>query len=171
MEKCTTIIQYNQKLKEIPPLYYINLDRRPDRNDNIKIISDIMEITPHRVKATDYQTYNLDELVITSPSRLKPQELACTISHLRAIQHWYNTSDSETALICEDDLSIESVVLWPFTWKEFEKTLPNYWDIVQLCIIYDPRYQMTINLHRRSMFDYSATCYLIKRSYAKKLLS
>ena len=158
------------KLNGLPPLYYINLDRCADRRAYMESMLASAGISGTRIQATD-GTQPLHHLVHAMPSRLTPNELACTISHLRAIQTWLTTSNSDCALICEDDLSLETVESWPFTWKDLVASLPYYWDIVQLCIIYLPNQEIIVNLHSRTVYDFSATCYLIKRSYAERLMT
>lgn len=114
---------------------------------------------------------SLASLVDALPADLTSNELACTISHLRAIQHWLETSRSEIAMICEDDISFDAVKKWNFSWGDVMSSLPYYWDALQCCIIYHPEKEKIISLHHRTPYDFSAACYLIKRSYAEKLMS
>ena len=46
-------------------------------------------------------------------------EIGCTTSHLKALNHWLNTSDSPYAVIMEDDCNLDTVHFWNFTWKDF----------------------------------------------------
>jgi len=157
----------------LPPLYYINLDRRVDRRQHMETMLSSAGIEGTRISATD-GSQPLGDL-IDMPNgfsiRLTPNEMACTISHLRAIHTWLTTSDSDCALICEDDLSFETVEHWPFTWTDLTDSLPYYWEIIQLSIIYLPGQEMIVNLHPRTVYDFGAACYLIKRSYAERLMS
>jgi GR25 family glycosyltransferase involved in LPS biosynthesis len=43
-------------------------------------------------------------------------EIGCVTSHLKAIKHWYETSDSPYAIIMEDDCNLDLVKYWNFTW-------------------------------------------------------
>jgi len=162
-----------EKLENLPPVYYINLDHRVDKRAHMErnVVS-----SPHvkstRVSATDGRVDNTALMYQgVVPPRLKPTEVACTLSHLRAIREWLTTSDTETVLICEDDVSLETVDSWPFTWSEVVNKLPYYWDVFQCCITYHPLHPATISLHMHQTTDFSDVCYLIRRSYAEKLMS
>lgn len=157
-------------LEHLPPIYYINLDRCEDRRLHMEKMLSSYGLQGTRIQATD-GSKPVDHLVDVMPVRLRPNEIACTISHLRAIQTWLTTSDSDMALICEDDLSFETVEHWPFNWTHLIQRLPYYWEIVQLCIIYHPKQEINVNLHTRTNYDFSAACYMMKRSYAQRLMS
>lgn len=157
------------RLENFPPMYYINLDHCVERNAHMQNIINTFQIEGTRISATNGA--DAHALVENIPDRLRPNELACAISHLRAIQYWLRHSDSDTAVICEDDVSFDTVQHWPFTWKDVSNALPYYWEICQCCIIYHPKQDIQLNLHQRKQHDYSAACYIIKRSYAERLMS
>ena len=156
-----------------PPLYYINLDHRPDRNEHMRQLLEEYKVNGTRVPATDGTSgpQSLTRLVDFLPADLKASELACTVSHLRAIQYWLQTSQSETAMICEDDISFDGLRKWNFLWSDVLAALPYYWEVLQCCIIYHPEKEKIISLHHRTAYDFSAACYVIKRPYAKRLMS
>ena len=54
------------------------------------------------------------------------------ISYLTAMKHWYDTTNEEHVIFCDDDMSFESIDNWSFTWQEFVDNLPNDWEVVQL---------------------------------------
>jgi len=158
-------------LDHLPPLYYINLDHRSEKRAYMEQLLSSHQLQGTRISATNGLVDNSDLLhegVI--PARLKPTEIACTISHLRAIREWLTTSDTETALICEDDLSLDTVQHWPFTWRHVMDQLPYYWDIFQCCITYHPLHPPIISLHLHQTTDFSNVAYVIRRSYAEKLM-
>lgn len=92
-------------------------------------------------------------------------------SHLKAIKQWYNNTDEEVAFFCEDDLSMELVQYWNFTWDDFYKSLPDDWEIVQLAWLrlfdFD---KFGMGLRNRCWCDWSGCAYIIKREFAKKLI-
>lgn len=161
------------KLVGFPPLYYINLHHREDRNDYMKGVVHRYNLDGTRISATNGACgiEYLSSLVDEMPQRLRPNEIACTISHLRAIQHWLNTSQSDTAMICEDDVCLDSVTSWNHSWNNVVSSLPYYWEILQCCVIFHPQHDIIINLHHRTSYDYSAACYMIRRSYAERLMN
>ena len=161
-----------QTLAGFPPLYYINLNRRKDRDTHMKQYLKKYKLNGTRVEAFDGSVAGFyDDLVEATPPHLRDVEIACTLSHLNAIRQWLDTSDSDTAFICEDDLSFDTISSWGCTWKDIESQIPHYWDIVQMCVIHHPQREIILNLHHRTMYDYSTACYLIHRRYAQKLMS
>jgi hypothetical protein len=157
-------------LENFPPLYYINLDRRPDRNEHMVKLIATYGLDGTRVAAVDGKEPIHSRLDVI-PERLRPVEIATTISHLQTIRHWLSHSKSDTAILCEDDVSFDTVSSWGCSWKHIKEQFPPYWDIVQLCIIYHPLHECTISLHHRPTTNFSAACYMINRRYAEKLMS
>jgi tetratricopeptide (TPR) repeat protein len=87
---------------------------------------------------------------------------------LKAIKDWYENTEEEYGFFCEDDLSLDTVTYWEFSWGDFIKNLPNDWQCVQLMCIrgeFDD-----IKLRSRYWDDWSATAYILKRTYAKVLI-
>lgn len=160
-----------KKLKGFPPVYYINLDHRVEKRAYMEKLFNEAGIKSTRISATNGAEPFVHLLDGNIPSRLRPAEIATSISHLRAIKEWYENSDSEYAFICEDDLSLETVPLWNFTWEEFMLRLPYYWEIAQCSITYHPNQPVVVSLHHHQTHDFSCVCYVIRRSYAKRLLS
>jgi hypothetical protein len=112
------------------------------------------------------------------PTALSANELACLISHLRAIREWLETSDSEFAFICEDDVSFETVEYWGCSWSTIlgmlkEEKMPSGadWDVVQAALTYVRAAPVVMNLHPRLVDDWCAAAYLLRRSYAEKLIN
>jgi hypothetical protein len=99
----------------------------------------------------------------------KRTETAACMSHLKAIKHWIDTSDSEYAIFAEDDLSMDTVEYWPWTWQEFiDSVNPNY-DVIQLCLTQFS--ERKCSLHKRFRTDYSAGLYILKRNHALRILN
>jgi GR25 family glycosyltransferase involved in LPS biosynthesis len=158
------------KLEGFAPVYVINLESRKDRLEYIKNELEKNNIKEYEIfKAIDGSSFNFDEVLFEKDKlKLSNNELGATLSHLKAIEHWYKTSESEYAIIIEDDLSFETVSKWGFTFNEFLKSINKPYDMLQLCIIHN--YTINTNLHMREMRDWSAACYLIKRNRAKELI-
>lgn len=159
------------KLEGFGPIYIINLESREDRRNYI-----INELESHNVNdfkifnAVDGATANWDDLVFDRGSiSLSNSELGATISHLSAIKNWMENSESKYGIIIEDDLSLETVQYWNFSFKEFVESINKKYDILQFCIIHN--YRVNTSLHMREHKDWSAACYLITRQWAEKLIS
>ena len=158
------------KLQNIPPIYYLNIDGQPERRKYVEDHFKYWEIENYtRISAYDGRDDDLSDIIKgTYPESMTSGEVGCTTSHLKAIKHWYDTSDSSYALIMEDDIDLDLVKFWNFTWRDFMANLPYDWDVVQLAIICTG--SIHVKLHRRFVNDFSTACYMINRHHAEKLL-
>ena len=158
------------KLQNIPPIYYLNIDGQPERRQYIEEHFKHWEIENYtRISAYDGRDDDLSDIIKGRyPESMTSGEVGCTTSHLKAIKHWYDTSDSSYALIMEDDIDLDIVKFWNFTWRDFMANLPYDWDVVQLAIICTG--SIHVKLHRRFVNDFSTACYMINRHHAEKLL-
>jgi GR25 family glycosyltransferase involved in LPS biosynthesis len=164
-------VNMKNALKDFGPVYVINVKSREDRLNHIKL-----EFNKHGVKdytvieAVDGSNEDLSLLVDNIDSiPLSKNEIACSISHLKAIKHWLDTSTSEYAIIVEDDLTLETVDKWQWNWKEFLSKIDTYYDVLQLAIT--NVYKVNTSLHYREIRDSASVCYLIKRAWAEKLIN
>jgi GR25 family glycosyltransferase involved in LPS biosynthesis len=115
-------------------IYYINLSRRPDRNNNITEIINKLQLDniTTRVPAIDGKQLNLDKMpkkIITAKgiedakntkqkvyAPLTYGAIGCALSH-RTVWQMIVENKLKNALILEDDINID---------KNFEKKLKNY---------------------------------------------
>jgi len=158
------------KLKNIPPIYCINLDDKPDRWEFMENQFKYWEIENYiRVSAYDGRGDNdLGEILKGRyPDNMSSGEVGCVTSHLKAMKMFLET-DAPCALMMEDDCDIGTVSHWSFTWKDFYSKIPYDYDVVQLAII-NPA-SVHVQLHRRFVNDFSTACYLITRHHAEKLV-
>ena len=158
------------KLKNFGPIYYLNLDGQPERKQYMEDQFKYWEIQNYeRISAYDGRDDDLSDIIKGRyPSDMTSGEIGCTTSHLKAIKHWMETSDSPYAIFMEDDVDLQLVKFWKFGWTEFVSKLPYDWDVVQLAIICTGN--IHVNLHRRFINDFSTACYMITRHHAEKLL-
>jgi GR25 family glycosyltransferase involved in LPS biosynthesis len=160
------------KLKGLPPIYYLNLDEQPERAQYMEGQFKYWEIQDYtRISAYDGRDGRDlgDILKGRYPDNMSSGEVGCVTSHLKALKHFLENSDSSCALIMEDDCDISTVTHWPFNWKDFFCKVPYDYDVVQLAII-NPA-QVHVKMHRRFVNDFSTACYLITRHHAQKLIS
>ena len=158
------------KLKNFGPLYYLNLDGQPERRQYMEDQFKYWEIENYtRISAYDGREDDLSDIISGRyPDTMSGGEIGCTTSHLNAIKHYLDNSDSPYAIIMEDDCNLELAKFWNFTWREFMSGLPYDWDVVQLAIICTG--SIHVKLHRRFVNDFSTACYMISRHHAEKLL-
>ena len=96
------------KLKGFPHIYWINLDDKEDRAKYMEEQFAYWEIEKHtRISAHDGREDDLSDLLTGKyPDNMSSGEIGCTTSHLKAMKHWLETSDSTTAIMMEDDCDI-----------------------------------------------------------------
>jgi GR25 family glycosyltransferase involved in LPS biosynthesis len=158
------------KLNGFGPIYVINMEKSEDRKKYIQdhfekyMVSEYSFVNAIDGSKEDLNKYinNLDQLTVSQ------NEISCGMSHLKAISYWLETSDSEYAIIMEDDASLETVDFWNFTWKDFYSAVDKKYDILQLAITNN--FNINTRLHLREHLDWCAAVYLIKRSFAEKLV-
>jgi hypothetical protein len=101
------------------------------------------------------------------------------ISYLNAMKNWYDTTNDEYAIFCDDDMSFESIDYWNFTWQEFLDALPQDWDSIQLVRINNWNVGLinnaikfeipSLQIRKREWDDFGGAG-LFKRAYVKKIL-
>lgn len=172
------------KLLNFPPVHFVSIEESEDRRKNLRQHFGkygITNLTPHIFQKYRKGLYDVKGEFV---DWLVDMSIGPTTSHLKAIKEWYEYSDEEYAFFCEDDLSLETVDYWNFTWSEFFGCLPDNWEIVQLCVVSytDIKDKVKVSewqnldvesplvFRSKTLNDWSAAAYIIKRSYAKKLI-
>jgi hypothetical protein len=158
------------KLKNFGPIYYINLDGQPERAKYMEDQFKYWEIENYtRISAYDGREDDLSDIIKGRyPEMMSSGEIGCVTSHLKAIKHWYETSDSPYAIIMEDDCNLDLAKYWNFTWNDFYYRIPYDWDVMQIAIICTG--DVHVKVHKRFVNEFSTACYLITRHHAEKLL-
>mgnify|MGYP001197438795 FL=1 len=158
------------KLKGIGPIYYLNLDGQPERREYMENQFKYWEVDNYeRISAYDGRDDDLSDILVGRyPEMMTSGEIGCTTSHLKALKHYLETSDSPYAVIMEDDCSLDLVKYWNFTWSDFYANIPYDWDVMQIAIICTG--DIHVKLHKRFVNDFSTACYLINRYHAEKLV-
>lgn len=161
------------KTKNLPTVYYINLDDQTDRREYMEGQFKRWGIDNYRrISACDGRGDNdLGDILKGSyPKMMSSGEVGCTTSHLKALKHWLENSDDDDQylIVMEDDCDLSTMEYWGFTWREFSSSLPYHWDVIQLAVI-NP-IEVHIRLHHRFVNDFSTACYMIRRSHAEKLV-
>jgi GR25 family glycosyltransferase involved in LPS biosynthesis len=165
------------KLKGFGPAYVINLKDHTHRLKSVKEQFKKYNVTDYTViEAVDGRTSDLSEQISGKYPKLKPSEIGCMMSHIKAIKHWLDTSDSDHAIIMEDDFSFDTVDHWLWDWEYVVKNLPKRWDIVQLIMIKNEPVKFSLHkkekydVNKRMSYEWSTACYIINRKYAKDIV-
>ncbi len=158
------------KLKGLPPIFYLNMDHRTDRKEYMETQFKERGITDYtRISASRFSTSKIDEwghrldLMLLAPS-----DASIVMNQFTTIIDWYNSGISEYCIIMQDDLSLELIDYWMFDWNTIIKNLPYNWDCVQFYHCHDDEIKM--HLHKRLYGSSSAACYMINRYFAEKLI-
>ena len=158
------------KLQGMPPIYYLNLDGQPERKQYMEDQFKYWEIKNYeRVSAYDGRDDDLSDIIKGRyPDNMSSGEVGCTTSHLKALKHYLETSDAPCAVIMEDDVDLQIVKNWNFTWKDFYSLVPYDYDVIQLAIICTG--PLHVALHKRFVNDFSTASYMITRHHAEKIV-
>jgi FkbM family methyltransferase len=166
-----TIPHIEEKLKNFPSVNFISIEESEDRR---KVLYQqfekygITDITPHIYKKYRDEDHKIIEGPLVNHNGKGP-----VTSHLKAIKEWYENTDEPYTFFCEDDLSLDTVKYWNFTWDEFFNSLPENWNIVQLCLIREDMFiffNPEVKFRHRFLCDWSACAYLITRKHAENLI-
>ena len=158
------------KLKNFGPVYYLNLDGQPERRAYMEQQFKYWEVDNYeRISAYDGRDDDLGSILKGRyPALMSSGEVGCTTTHLKALKHYLETSDSPYAIIMEDDCSLDLVAYWNFAWKELFARVPYDYDVFQISIICTG--DIHVKLHKRFVNDFSTACYVIARHHAEKLV-
>ena len=172
-----SLYQGNDFLDGIDCIYWINLERSKDR----KITMEQMFQDPiffgkpiERIEAVDGKRDNVyDQLDIKTKKNTK-LEYACLLSHLKAIKTFAD-STYETALILEDDMTLEFKKFWKRTLRTIIQNAPADWEIIQLCYITSGTLETdyTLNNYQKNRYGgiASMAAYIINHKAAKKIIN
>lgn len=154
-------------LENFPSVYYISLEESTERRKNLENQFLEYQIYPQKILSKRYSESN-DIITGKFLDQMSSGSIGCIVSHLKAIKKWYEETDEDYGFFCEDDLSLETIKHWEFTWEEFIEKIPEDAKIVQLVIIKDGC--IDFNIHKRIWDDWSVTAYILTRDYAKIII-
>jgi FkbM family methyltransferase len=156
------------KLKEFPSVNYVSLEESIDRQ--ITLVNQFYEHGITNINSVISKRFVESNDVVTGRSvhTLNDGTKGCVVSHLKAIKNWYENTDEDYGFFCEDDLSLETIQYWNFTWQEFVEKIPEDAECVQLLTIRGDF--ETFELRERQWNDWAATAYIITRDYAEILI-
>jgi len=164
------------------PLFYINLDRSPDRKKFMEDQFKKYNVSSHtRVDAIDSKLLEFKSVsgknVFISPCKITcinnynnmtNSEIACTLSHLKAIFTAYNMN-YENVIICEDDANFSLSKLWDYKLSDLCNKVPNDWEIIHISSSFKKNYKEIFSVYNSNV-DWSASAYIINRKGMKNIL-
>lgn len=96
--------------------------------------------------------------------------VATVISHLKAIKYWLETTKEEYGIFLEDDTYVDNSKFWNFTIEDIIDKIPEDCDALQMCAIYIDGQEISSSLQIREWNTWGAQAYILKRSYARKII-
>lgn len=152
------------------PFYFINLEASDRRR--CSMIGAYMKygLKYTRIDAVNGKKYPLP-CTLTQPTKLGRGELACTLSHIRAIKKAYDDG-VEMAIIQEDDTSLELLPYWTMTMSQLIGEAPPDWQLIHLSSFYKfPQNEWKgTPIFQPWDFELNASTYLINRSGMARVL-
>jgi hypothetical protein len=149
-------------------IYWINLDRRPDRRTYMEEILINNQGNNFRISAIDYKN-NFKPYNVIKHTRLNGGEHGCACSHIKALHYFLSTCDDKYCFIAEDDLL---------------DIYSNYWNKEHYNILKDSKYnilqlQTTTDIYNNNegtmapenIQSNGATIYRIHRNIAEKIIN
>ena len=160
------------KFEGAPEFWYISIEESFDRREKLHADFDKYGIKYKgniykRVEEAGYKIETHD--FITDQIGIYRSMFDCSVSHLMTMRDWYERTDQEMVVICEDDISFDLVKYWNFNFTDIIKRIPVNWECVQLSLVREYR-SVDFRFTKRKEYDWSATAYLINRKFAKKLI-
>jgi hypothetical protein len=159
------------KLKGLPPVYYVNLDNRTDRREYMESQFDYWDIKDyHRVSSSKYlstEEYKWEHLVLDKSLSFGSAAVANSITHLEMIKNWLETTNEPYMIMMEDDYDLSLIEYWNFDWEYLMNHIPENWDCIQLG--FENQEIIPFFLHPVYHNHGFGPC-LIHRDYAKKLI-
>ena len=136
--------------------YYINLKHRKDRDENIKQLKNKYDFFK-----------NIERFDAIYDTRYG---VGCCSSHIECLKKCLNLND-EYYLILEDDLQITDEVVFEQFVINFEKIKNNNnWDVITLTPRGITKQKYFIDNFHRIINNQTATAYIIKHEFIKRLL-
>ncbi len=129
------------------PIYYINLDRSPERRARLEADFRKYGIEARRVSGVDGRRIANTKETAPGPNLKRGEvggvkyrcecddmsagEIGCTLSHLEAISR-ARRDGHQLALIFEDDVGLDLIPHWERTLPQLIETMPSDWSIINL---------------------------------------
>ena len=156
------------KLDNFPSVYVFTI---PENSNRIIHLKNDFAKYGLDVNCFVYDQYKDGDCDVRNSGINIPGHIGMITGFFQTLKSWYDSTSEEYAIFCDDDLSLESVSYWNFTWSDFMNKLPENWNCIQLSVIKEHAYYNDYDLSLKGRFyhDWGGTA-LIKREQVKKLL-
>lgn len=159
---------FDNKLDGFPSVHICSVIESQDRRKNLVDQFQKYNIYPN---FHIFEKINKDDND-SEDEYLHKKNYEVSLSHIKMLHDWYHKTDEPYAVFCEDDVSLETVQYWNFTWSQFFDKLPEHWDAVQLSLLCEVDSELNeVKFKPRLFQHWGLQSYLIKREYVKKVLN
>ena len=168
-EQKDKVIDINEKINGIDHILWINLDRSPHRKTYMENLLSPIRIPNIRISAIDGNIYNVEKYNNT----FTKYEIACTLSHIKAI-HQLKQLSGKYFMICEDDVAFQQSYLFGESLSDIIRDAPPFDILIINKTWFDDlpdTYVKWIDFYKKDSFIYGTVCYIISRSGIDKLSS
>jgi GR25 family glycosyltransferase involved in LPS biosynthesis len=168
---------YVHNLNFISGIAWINLDRSYKRKEYMEKLLQQIDIPNYRIRAIDGNAYKDIKSIygdIPLQKNLTNSEIACTLSHIKAI-NYFKDIPGDYFIVCEDDISFDNIIFFNKNLETIIKECPKF-DILMLNKTYlqpiKDIYSKWNDYFIDETLDYisSCVCYIISRSGINKLI-
>lgn len=164
-----------KKLKGVDAIAWINLDRSENRKKYMEELLGNIDIPNYRISGVDGKTQNVRSMIGNCGyvRNLSNYEIACTLSHIKAISH-LSTLPGKYFLVCEDDISLKNTNLFHEKLRDIIKESPEF-DILLINKTYlgpvNENYGLWKNYQYQGATVCSTVSYIISKNGIKKLMN
>lgn len=160
------------RLKNIPHIYYVNLDNRVDRRDYMEGQFDYWRVKNFtRISSSKYLASQSDEwaskVISGNIKNLPAYVVGNAITHLELLKDWLTNTSDEYVILMEDDYDLNLIQFWEFDWDYLMTRLPYDWDCIQLG--FESTKFIPFFLHPKLRHSFFGPV-MITREYAEKIL-
>ena len=99
-----------------------------------------------------YKKYNDGDYDVKGAEYFGTGHIGSITTFFQTLKKWYDSTSEEYVLFCDDDLSLESVLYWNFTWSDFMNKLPENWNCIQLSVLKNNAYYTDYDLSLKEFF-------------------
>jgi len=175
----------NNKLKDIPHIYYFNLDNRVDRKEYMENqfekwdIKNYTRISGTKYLASEWKKWihlvdgfqNMEHLTnhMKYGTHAPFMSIGNMINHIEFLSFWLESTNDENLILMEDDYDLSLIEYWHFDWEYLMNNIPHDWDCIQLG--YESETQIQFFLCVKPISGTFFGPCMLNRRYVKKLVN
>ena len=165
------MLEYDKgRLRNLPHIYYVNLDNRRDRRVYMEDQFHHWRLEYTRVSSSKYAESKVGEWsgkIDGQCKNLPVYVVGNAITHLEFMKDWLSTSTDPFLCLMEDDYDLNLIQYWNFNWDYLMNRVPYDWDCLQ--IGFESTKFIPFFLHPKLNHSYFGPV-ILQRDYVEKIL-